>query len=116
MNPGVLSRLAGLAYFHFKIPCFLGNASSRTLDGGSVADISSDEHMKYIYVALSCVGLVGNSIVIITLAKFQQLRKKIPNIYIINQVIILLTESAILYYTTVSVKRFIYALCFLSDS
>ena len=54
----------------------------------TAADITTGDIMKRIYIAIALVGLSGNAIVVITFGSFRNLRKKITNKYIINQVCI----------------------------
>ena len=53
----------------------------------SVTDTSEDvDIMMIIRLILSSVGIIGNLNVLIVLLNHKKFRKKIPNIFIINQV------------------------------
>ena len=58
---------------------------------GNEDDSGNFNAMKIVILVIACVGVVTNIIVVIVFLNDRKLRRKIPNICIINQVCIFLT-------------------------
>ena len=68
---------------------------STTLPSNSSSGNSKTQGIIIIQSAIACVGIVANLTVIVVFLNHKKLRRKIPNIFIINQVgYILITSMA----------------------
>ena len=81
-------ELVGTTMNTTDVSTWITNVTDSDTLKGTAADITTGDIMKRIYIAIALVGLSGNAIVVITFGSFRNLRKKITNKYIINQVCI----------------------------
>ena len=58
---------------------------------GNEDDSENFNAMKIVIIGIACVGIITNAVVVIVFLNERKLRRKIPNICIINQVCIFLT-------------------------
>ena len=58
---------------------------------GNEDDSENFDAMKIVIIGIACVGIITNAVVVIVFLNDRKLRRKIPNICIINQVCIFLT-------------------------
>ena len=62
------------------------NSTNAGNNSSAVKGDVTPESMNIIQSAIACVGIIANSTVILVFVNHKKLRRKIPNIFIINQV------------------------------
>ncbi len=78
----------------------LGMTTGSVEEGESITLSIRDAAMKIIYIVISTLGLVGNAMVVAILLGFKSLRKKMTNVFIVNQSILDFLTATTLLLTT----------------
>ena len=87
----------------FSLPAKKDHLLNMDQEDGNVSDVTnttaSGDHsgkfnaMKIVILVIACVGIITNAVVVIVFLNDRKLRRKIPNICIINQVCFFFTNS-----------------------
>ena len=62
--------------------------------------LGANFHMKMVYLAIGSLGMIGNILVIVIILYFKELRRRLPNVFILNQSLIDCTAGFFLVVTT----------------
>ena len=79
--------------------------TAEPLDGGSGLRVA-DLVQKSLYILVGSLGIVGNGLVVVVIASGRKMRKRTPNVFILNQSCIDLVVSVVLVASVASTDRY----------
>ena len=66
----------------------------------AAVSLAANFYMKMVYLSIGILGMIGNLLVIVTIVWFRRLRRRLPNLFILNQSLLDCTAGFFLIVTT----------------
>ncbi|KAK2186314.1 hypothetical protein NP493_206g03005 [Ridgeia piscesae] len=104
-NSPVNESLVSSSDFMFSYTSLMTTAEHSYFRNDSAGDdaavsLAANFYMKMLYLTVGIIGMIGNLLVIVTIFSFRELRRRLPNMFILNQSMLDCTAGFFLVVTT----------------